>query len=678
MNDALEQLKHELEVAQRALADAEQRCTSYVAEHQSALTRKCQAFNKKIEQNYREWMLALDVVNDPIFLHDKEFRILRCNKAYQQHAGIPFKQILGQPYYKVFPKTHVPLPGCMSSIDIEQKAATEEITTSDSTFRSRAFTVRDEQGEYLYSVHILEDITERRRAENALKENEELLRSTTDSARDAIITLEGAHGLVTAWNPAAEAIFGYSKEEMIGQELHGIIAATRFREEALKGLAHFATTGEGSVVGQTLALVALHKNGTEFPVELSLSATQLHGKWYATGIVRDISERKQAELLLNHANRALATLGSVNRQLVYATSEDELLQTICEAIVEQRGYRMAAVAYAETDADKYLRIMAHAGHDGDSLDTLQLNWAEDEPNIGPIGLAIRNGTTQLCQDIAGDPCCLPWRDLALTHSYASCISLPMSGSDNIVFGVLTVFSDEINTFIPAEIALLEEMAGDMAFGVRTLRMRQERDCALEQIQAQLVKLENNLEDTIRAIASIIELRDPYTAGHQARVADLAVAIANRMGLSDEQVRGIRLAGVVHDLGKIRIPAEILSKPMRLNEIEYSLIKTHSQAGYDILKGIDFNWPVAQTVLQHHERFDGSGYPQGLKGETILLGARILCVADVVEAMASHRPYRPGLGIETALSEIKNGRRTFYDPAVVDACLEVFNEGQYKF
>jgi len=241
-----------------------------------------------------------------------------------------------------------------------------------------------------------------------------------------------------------------------------------------------------------------------------------------------------------------------------------------------------------------------------------------------------------------------------------------------------VYADEVNAFTPGEVSLLEEMANDLAFGVRALHTRQERDLALQQSRQHLDQLRDSLEDTVRAIANIIEIRDPYTAGHQSRVADLAVAIAKQMGLPDEQVHGIHLAGVVHDLGKIQVPAEILSKPGKISDIEHSFIKTHAQAGYDILKDIDFPWPIAQMVLQHHERLDGSGYPQGLKGKAILLEARILSVADVVEAMSSHRPYRVGLGIEAALEEITRQRGTHFDPQVVDACLALFREHGYSF
>ncbi len=191
-------------------------------------------------------------------------------------------------------------------------------------------------------------------------------------------------------------------------------------------------------------------------------------------------------------------------------------------------------------------------------------------------------------------------------------------------------------------------------------------------------LEHALEGTIHTVSLAAELRDPYTAGHQRRVAELAVAIAKEMGLPEEKIRGIHLAASIHDLGKINVPAEILAKPGHLSDIEIMLIKTHPQAGNDILKDVYFPWPIADMINQHHEKLDGSGYPHGLKGDQILLESRILTVADVVEAMASHRPYRPTLGIEVALEEIERGRGSAYDPAVVDACLKLFRDGRFTY
>ncbi len=187
-----------------------------------------------------------------------------------------------------------------------------------------------------------------------------------------------------------------------------------------------------------------------------------------------------------------------------------------------------------------------------------------------------------------------------------------------------------------------------------------------------------MEDSLQAIAYTLELRDPYTAGHQRRVAALAAAMAREMGLSPEEVHGIQLAATVHDLGKIRVPAEILASPSKLSDVEFQMIKMHSQAGYDILKGIDFPWPLAETILQHHERLDGSGYPRGLKEKDIVTGAKIVAIADTVEAMASHRPYRPAIGIDKALDEISRNRGRLYDAAAADACVALFREKKFSF
>lgn len=206
----------------------------------------------------------------------------------------------------------------------------------------------------------------------------------------------------------------------------------------------------------------------------------------------------------------------------------------------------------------------------------------------------------------------------------------------------------------------------------------ERKEAERERYASAKRLEHNLLQIIETIASTVEMRDPYTAGHQRRVAQLAVAIAKELQLPEEQVEGIHLASVVHDVGKIRVPAEILSKPGQLSGLEFTIIKEHAQSGHEILKSIDFPWPIAQIVLQHHERLDGSGYPQALKSSQILIEAKILTVADVVEAMSSHRPYRPGLGLEAALEEITLNKGTLFDPAVVEACIRLFRERGFSF
>ncbi|MFO7964725.1 MAG: response regulator [Desulfobacterales bacterium] len=207
------------------------------------------------------------------------------------------------------------------------------------------------------------------------------------------------------------------------------------------------------------------------------------------------------------------------------------------------------------------------------------------------------------------------------------------------------------------------------------KMVEERTKSIQNI---MEKLRQTLDGMIHTIALTVETRDPYTAGHQRRVADLARAIAVEMELSDEVVEGSYLAGLIHDLGKISIPAEILSKPGLLSKNEFNLIKEHPRIGYEILQDIEFPWPIADIVLQHHERFDGSGYPQGLKGDDILLQARIIAVADVVEAVASHRPYRAALGIDIAMDEIRQNAGTFYDPKITKVCMDLFKNKGYRF
>ena len=199
----------------------------------------------------------------------------------------------------------------------------------------------------------------------------------------------------------------------------------------------------------------------------------------------------------------------------------------------------------------------------------------------------------------------------------------------------------------------------------------------KRLQDTLESLKKSFGATIQVLISAVEARDPYTSGHQIRTANLALAIATEMGLPQEKIEAIRMAGPIHDIGKLSVPSEILAKPTKLSEIEFALIKEHPTAGYEILKDVESPWPLAEIVYQHHERMDGSGYPRKLKGDEILIEARIMAVADTVEAMASHRPYRPSLGIEAALNEIEKNKGKFYDADAADACLRLFLEKGYK-
>ncbi|MGC2164584.1 MAG: HD domain-containing phosphohydrolase [Gallionella sp.] len=835
MTEQLEKLRNELAAAQRALAESEARFFSQQNELITTI-RSLEKTCSNVERAHEEWMAALDSVSDPIFLHDENFCILRCNKAYQKLAGLPFKQITGQPYYHIFPKTNAPLPGCQKTINHGEESA-EEIQFGNTIQRSRSFSIKDKRGHYRFSVHILENITEHRRLEKrtaalldlstsannveekqllqdglntiqhltasnigflytvAADQNEiELITWSSDTLEnychaafdkhypvsdagiwadcvrsrepvlvnnyETVINRTGLpHGHASLGrfisvpvleNNLVRMIVGVGNADddydlhdvetvkLFAYDLYRILQRQRSEKALIKseemlresqtiaGLGSYALnissgTWEGSdVLSQLLgidetyersldALFALihpdHRDkmknsfiddvlgqGKPFDKTYRLirhsdqNVRWLHGLGKLefdplgrpvtmNGTIQDITDKKTAEISLTRANRALAALGEVNHSLVHATDEHQLLLAVCEAIVKQRGYRMAWVGYLEHDELKNIRLMAHAGIDGGYLELARIVWSDTVYGRGPSGLAARTGTTQVVQDFLTDDRMLPWRIEAAKRGYAATISLPLIGTGS-VFGILTIYSGYADAYDQQEVKLLEEMADDLAFGVRTLRTRQDLHRARANANEHLAKLQENLEDTIKAIATIVEVRDPYTAGHQKRVAELALAIAREIGLSQEQAHGIYLAGLVHDLGKIKIPAEILSKPGRLIEDEYSLIKTHAQAGYDILKDIDFPWPIAQIVLQHHERLDGTGYPQGLKGDDISLEARILSVADVVEAMSSHRPYRPGLGVDAALQEITRGRGTRFDPQLVDTCVRLFKEQGY--
>lgn len=279
--------------------------------------------------------------------------------------------------------------------------------------------------------------------------------------------------------------------------------------------------------------------------------------------------------------------------------------------------------------------------------------------------------------------CLPHGRSIYLKDLATIETYPV---DNICLsmGFLTTVSKEMETEdelkrhgVRLEGALQRRSAELVRLNAQLRQEISERKLAEEKLQQSYAKLQQNLDDVVWAMSLTVEERDLYTAGHQRRTAGLAVAVAREMKLSDEDLKGLQMAGLLHDIGKISVPAEILSKPGKLNPLEFQLIKRHPQVAFEILKKIDFQWPVALIVLQHHERIDRSGYPQGLSGEEMLLQAKILCVADVVESMASHRPYRPSRGIEKALEEISRNRGILYDANVVDACLKVVENGSIE-
>lgn len=385
-------------------------------------------------------------------------------------------------------------------------------------------------------------------------------------------------------------------------------------------------------------------------------------------------EQSQTKLELKRAKRALKTLSSCHKAMVRSVNKEDLLRDICQIIVEEGDYSMAWVGLAVDDDKKSIKLLAKSGNTDRYFENMNMNWSDGNC---PEGTAIRTGKPYVVKDILSNPDIMPWRGEALKQGFSSVVSLPLM-SNGRPFGALSIYSSETHVFNEEEVDLLKRLADNLVYGVVAIHTHKKLNWAEGEAKKSLSKLRKAFGAIIQVLEKTVEIRDPYTAGHQRRVADLARLIAMEMGLSNDRIDGIKITGIIHDIGKIHIPAEILSKPRALTSIEFSLIKTHPQVGADILKAIDFPWPVDQIILQHHERVDGSGYPYGLSKRDILLDARILGVADVVEAMASHRPYRPALGIDKALKEISDNRGVLYDRDVVDVCLMLFKEKNYRF
>lgn len=455
-------------------------------------------------------------------------------------------------------------------------------------------------------------------------------------------------------NEAFERLTGLKGEAVVGHTVREVMPA--IEQEWIDIYGAVALTGEPARFEQYAAPL-----GRYFEV----LAYSPQPRQFVT-VFSDVTAQKQWARSLQRLNRALRTLSQGNQALVRAASEPELLDSVCRVAVEEGGYRLAWVGYGNQGKEVALQAAYAKGKDHRAT---ALTEVAPDFHVCPYWeqMLNRRETVVVNTDVARDAC-----DLCAIGHHGPCsafILLPLQVRDTLL-GVLVIYGDSQDAFDHDEVELLQELAGDLAFGIDTQRIKVAHQQSGERLQQALL-------GTIRAIALTLEKRDPYTAGHQQRVAVLASAIAAEMGLEEEHIEGIRMGCLVHDIGKIHVPAEILSRPGRLSPVEFGIIKTHPQVGYDIIREVDFPWPVGEMILQHHERLDGSGYPGGLQGEAIVLEARILGVADVVEAMAAHRPYRPGLGIAPALEELERGRGTRYDAQVVDVCLHLFRDKGFQ-
>lgn len=761
---------------------------------------------KHAEQEMRLLASIVESSDDAILSKSLDGTILSWNAGAERMYGYTALEMKGTSIALLIPADR---PGELSDL-LDRVRQGEQIrhyetvrVCKDGTHLPMLLTIsplRDATGKVIGSSTIGRDITQRKRAEEALRHANAYNRSLIEASPDPLVTI-GPDGRITDVNSETEEVTGFSRSELVGTDFSdyftqpeharngylqvfregvvrdypleiqhrdghvtpvlynaavyrdesgqvtGVFAAARDITELRRAEAQLRRSEAGLKEAQRIALLgnwelnlttdvlawsdeifrifemdpakfqgcykafldAIHpddrtrvdqaytesiKSRTPFDIDhrLLMSNGQIkyvheRGETYydaadkplrSVGTVQDITTQRLAELGLQKSNRALHALSNCNGVLVRATDEMQLLNDICSVLVTTGGYQLAWVGFVNGgDEEKKVRVVARAGSQSDYLDRVQISWSDTPQGRGPTGTAIRTREFQVAQDIVNDPKFLPWREQAVARGYASSIAFPLFDDSNRVFGALNLYGKERNAFDADEIKLLQELAGDLAFGIRMLRLRGDRDRLHEQQLHSDETIKQALAGTIQAIAITIEKRDPYTAGHQRRVANLSVAIAKELGLAEDRITGLRLGATIHDIGKIYVPAEILTRPGQLSQIELDFIKTHPQVGFDIMKDVNLPWPVAEMILQHHEHMDGSGYPSGLKGDAILLEARILTVSDVTEAMMSHRPYRAALGLDVALEEIAKYRGSYYDPDVVDACIRLFRDKGYN-
>ncbi|MDP2839292.1 MAG: PAS domain S-box protein, partial [Syntrophales bacterium] len=458
-------------------------------------------------------------------------------------------------------------------------------------------------------------ITERKRVEETLRESEDRHRRLIELLPDGIVV--HSEGRVVFANPASARIIGaLDPAELIGKPVIEFVHP-EYRELALKRIKQSIDEGIQAPLAEE-KLIRL--DGRPIDVEVTAIPFCSADKPAMLTVFNDISERKRTEEALRESTEYLRNLITYAGVPIVVWNPDLSITEFNQAFERLSGFSREEVLGQPLD------ILFPAESRDASLEHIKKTTGGERWDAVYIPVAAKDGAVRL---VLWNSANIPdrWGRLAVT----------------------------------------------IAQGIDVTEHRQ----AEQRVAETLNRLRGALGGIIQVVSATVETRDPYTAGHQKRVANLARAIAQEMGLSEDQVEGLRTACVIHDLGKVSIPAEILSKPTKLSEIEYKLIQAHSQRGHDILRGIDFPWPVAEMVLQHHERMNGSGYPRGLKGEAILIEARILAVADVLEAMASHRPYRLTLGMDAALEEIEKNRGILYDPAAADSCLKLIREKGFR-
>jgi PAS domain S-box-containing protein len=490
-------------------------------------------------------------------------------------------------------------------------------------------------------------------------------------APGAMFAFDASTGSLVNVNPAAEALSGYSREDLLASNI-SLMHPGDERERVSGEFLHV-----DKLPSQHGGYHIQRKDGQLLPVTISSSkSVALDGRPVVIGVYFDVSELEEREHRLATNKWAISAYADAAIALLQNQTSESLLEAICQAITRESAYLFAWVGIAEDGPNKPVRVAASAGSAAGYLNGLQFSWSEDNPTgQGPTGICIRTRRLQLVEDTETSPLYTRWRERARQFGVRSSVAIPFANNGSLR-GSLHVYSAQPYAFESMAIQVFQHLAEQLGHGIHTI----EQERLLHAEQERLAKTERQLTEALSAmvapIVTAMEMRDPYTAGHQMRVADIACAIGKEKGWSDARLQGLRVASMVHDIGKISISADLLTKPTRLTRADWEIIHEHSATGFRILKDIPFPWPVAEIVRQHHERLDGSGYPFGLKGDAILPEAKVLAVADVVEAMAAFRPYRSAIPMDIVLREIESQSGTRLNAEDVKICADLFREKKY--
>jgi len=624
---------------------------------------KTERWLQKSEEQLRGVLNASDEI---IFVKDLNGCYTLANAVFSEQFKRPLEEILGKTDAELFSKEEAKLLREIDRRVLEtgEPGTCEDVLTmggEEFIFKTTKVPLRNKVGKIIGLCGFANDITERKQAEELLRESEARYRLLFEKIADAVF-ITGFEGEILEANPAASEQTGYSHDELIGMNIMEDLAA---EEPAIT----YDKAKEQLARGETVYFEEKkrRKDGAIYYTGCAVTQIEYKGRPATLSVNRDITERKRAEEALRRERDLAAALEEATAALTATLDFEEVLDRILEEVGRVVPNDAANIMLIEGDE---ARIVRWRGYERFGVEKFLAkvvfhilevrNLKQMRENIEPI--------------VIPDTTTYPgWLDVPVQRWLRSYAAAPIIVRGEVI-GFLNVDSATPGFFTKDHAEILRAFANHAAATIENARLYEKVQQELtERVQAE-EELKGSFVQLAETVSRALESHDPYTAGHQRRVAELARATGEKMGLDKEQLMGLYIGGLLHDIGKISIPGEILTYPGKLTEAEWRLIRAHTRRGYEILKDTKFPWPVAEIALQHHERLDGSGYPQGLKGEEIFLEARILAVADVVEAMASHRPYRPAHGIKAALIEIVRNKGKLYDPEVVDACLSVFEKG----